>query len=126
MKIKTRLLPLAIATVIVSLPLSAKQVHKNIHQKNHKFSHAKKHNHAVQLGPRPFYLVEDMDEGKLKESLKECRKGPFFKTDFSIGHRGAAMQFPEHTKESYVAAAKMGAGIIECDVTFTQDRELVL
>ena len=35
------------------------------------------------------------------------------------------MQFPEHTKESYVAAAKMGAGILECDVTFTKDRELV-
>ena len=35
------------------------------------------------------------------------------------------MQFPEHTKESYEAAAKMGAGIVECDVTFTKDRELV-
>ncbi|NNG03410.1 MAG: glycerophosphodiester phosphodiesterase, partial [Inquilinus sp.] len=30
-----------------------------------------------------------------------------------------------HTKESYVAAARMGAGIVECDVTFTKDRELV-
>lgn len=35
------------------------------------------------------------------------------------------MQFPEHTRESYIASAKMGAGIIECDVTFTKDRELV-
>ena len=35
------------------------------------------------------------------------------------------MQFPEHTKESYSAAAKMGAGIIECDVTFTKDKQLV-
>nr|WP_246723044.1 glycerophosphodiester phosphodiesterase family protein [Aliikangiella sp. G2MR2-5] len=35
------------------------------------------------------------------------------------------MQFPEHTKESYVAAARMGAGVIECDVTFTKDRQLV-
>jgi len=49
----------------------------------------------------------------------------FTKRDFSIGHRGAAMQFPEHTKESYEAAARMGAGIVECDVTFTKDRELV-
>lgn len=81
--------------------------------------------HSVQLGPRPFFLIEDMDEGELKESLKACEKGPFFKSDFSIGHRGAPMQFPEHTKESYVAAAKMGAGILECDVTFTKDRELV-
>ena len=46
-------------------------------------------------------------------------------SDFSIGHRGATMQFPEHTLESYEAAAWMGAGIIECDVTFTADRELV-
>jgi glycerophosphoryl diester phosphodiesterase len=35
------------------------------------------------------------------------------------------MQFPEHSKESYQAAARMGAGIIECDVTFTKDRQLV-
>jgi glycerophosphoryl diester phosphodiesterase len=79
----------------------------------------------VQLGPRPFYLVNDMEEGELKEALLECADGPFSKTDFSIGHRGAALQFPEHTKESYEAAAWMGAGILECDVTFTQDRELV-
>jgi len=79
----------------------------------------------VQLGPRPFFLVKDMDEGKLKEKLSSCENGPFKKTDFSIGHRGAGMQFPEHTKESYEAAARMGAGILECDVTFTKDRELV-
>jgi glycerophosphoryl diester phosphodiesterase len=80
----------------------------------------------VQLGPRPFYLVKDMDDGTLKSSLQSCsNKGRFKKTDFSIGHRGAPMQFPEHTKESYVAAAQMGAGIVECDVTFTNDRELV-
>jgi glycerophosphoryl diester phosphodiesterase len=35
------------------------------------------------------------------------------------------MQFPEHTVESYVAAARMGAGIVECDVAFTKDKELV-
>ncbi|EFK06602.1 glycerophosphodiester phosphodiesterase family protein [delta proteobacterium NaphS2] len=79
----------------------------------------------VQLGPRPFYLVEDMDESKLKEELQQCTEMPFKRTDFSIGHRGAALQFPEHTKESYKAAASMGAGILECDVTFTKDRELV-
>jgi glycerophosphoryl diester phosphodiesterase len=66
-----------------------------------------------------------MDEGELKDTLIQCADGPFTSTDFSIGHRGAALQFPEHTVESYVAAARMGAGIVECDVTFTQDRELV-
>ena len=81
--------------------------------------------HSVQLGPRPYFLVEDMDESELKTELQQCSEGPFKRTDFSIGHRGAALQFPEHTQESYVAAARMGAGIIECDVTFTKDRELV-
>jgi glycerophosphoryl diester phosphodiesterase len=85
---------------------------------------------SVQLGPRPYYLVQDMDDDtpqktQLKKQLEECSDGPFHKTVFSIGHRGAGLQFPEHTRESYTAAARMGAGIVECDVTFTKDRELV-
>lgn len=80
---------------------------------------------TVELGPRPFYLVDDMEESELKDDLMECMDGPFFRTDFSIGHRGAPLQLPEHTRESYLAGARMGAGILECDVTFTQDRELV-
>ncbi len=80
---------------------------------------------SVQLGPRPFYLINDMDEGPLKETLKKCEAGPFSTTDFSISHRGACLMFPEHTRESYEAAARMGAGIQECDVAFTKDRELV-
>jgi len=81
--------------------------------------------HSIQLGPRPFFLVDDMDESPLKRTLQRCSKGPFKRTDFSIGHRGAPLQFPEHTKESYEAAALMGAGVLECDVTFTKDLELV-
>ncbi len=80
---------------------------------------------SVQLGPRPFYLVNDMDESALKKKLQSCVNDTFKKTNFSIGHRGAPLQFPEHTKESYEAAAKMGAGILECDVTFTKDKQLV-
>lgn len=80
---------------------------------------------TAQLGPRPFFLVENMDDGELKTALQQCTKQPFYQTDFSIGHRGAALQFPEHSKESYEAAAQLGAGIIECDVTFTKDHELV-
>ena len=79
----------------------------------------------AQLGPRPFFLVDDMDEGAVKDALKQCEAGPFYRTDFSIGHRGAGLQIPEHTRQSYVAAARMGAGIVECDVTFTKDRQLV-
>ena len=39
------------------------------------------------------------------------------KGDWLVGHRGAAMMFPEHTVEGYTAAAQMGAGIVACDVT---------
>ncbi|WP_296935546.1 glycerophosphodiester phosphodiesterase family protein [uncultured Marinobacter sp.] len=80
---------------------------------------------TVHLGPRPFWLVDAMDEGPLKKRLQACNTDTVEKTDFSIGHRGAPLQFPEHTRESYIAAARMGAGILECDVAFTSDRELV-
>jgi glycerophosphoryl diester phosphodiesterase len=79
----------------------------------------------IQVGPRPYFLIADLATSDLKTTLESCSEMPFKKTNFSIGHRGAAMQFPEHTKESYKAAARMGAGIIECDVTFTNDKELV-
>lgn len=89
------------------------------------FKWLKKGQIRVQLGPRPFYLVDDMDDGALKDKLASCSEKEQQPSDFSIGHRGAALQFPEHTKESYEAAARVGAGIIECDVTFTSDRQLV-
>ncbi len=98
---------------------------KNYSYKNSRNHNKNPNNSAVELGPRPFFLVDDMDSSPLKKKLESCGKGPFKKTDFSIGHRGAALQFPEHTKESYEAAATMGAGIVECDVTFTADKELV-
>jgi glycerophosphoryl diester phosphodiesterase len=88
------------------------------------------HEHAqrsrIQVGERPYYLVSKMRPGPLKEKLERCGDGPFFKTDFSIGHRGGGtLQFPEHTRESHEAGARMGAGIQECDVTFTRDGQLV-
>ena len=76
----------------------------------------------IQLGPRPFFLVSQMNDSPLKRKLQSCTNGPFKKSNFSIGHRGAALMFPEHTIESYEAAARMGAGVIECDVTFTKDK----
>lgn len=79
----------------------------------------------VQVGPRPYFLVEGMQASPLKTQLEQCGNLAFRKTDFSVGHRGAGLQFPEHTKESYMAAARMGAGLIECDVTFTKDKQLV-
>lgn len=100
-------------------------MHSAFKHQDRKYHDSRNDEATVQLGPRPYYLVNDMQESELKSDLLACAEGPFEKSDFSIGHRGAAMQFPEHTRESYVAAARMGAGIIECDVTFTRDRELV-
>src|SRR5512134_3557517 len=88
-------------------------------------SDRRKHDESVQLGPRPFFLVNGMQDSRLKDRLMQCQNGPFYRTDFSIGHRGAGLQFPEHTKESYEAGARVGAGIVECDVTFTKDGQLV-
>lgn len=115
--------------VMIALPIH----HANAEQSPHGFHTSlfdffqgwHKRSRSAQLGPRPFFLVEDMAQSPLKTQLQHCAKGPFKSSKFSIGHRGAALQFPEHTKESYIAAAKMGAGIVECDVTFTKDQELV-
>lgn len=119
---------IATAALALLIPVNA-SANDNHHThdlaKNYAHGHEKDKNASIQLGPRPFYLVNDMDESSLKKKLQSCANGPFKKTNFSIGHRGAPLQFPEHTKESYEAAAKMGAGIMECDVTFTQDKQLV-
>ncbi len=86
----------------------------------------------ITLGPRPLFLAQDMStatarERELKTSLLHCaaQTQNWRRTPFSIAHRGAPLQFPEHTREAYIAAAQMGAGILECDVTFTADNALV-
>ncbi len=74
---------------------------------------------------RPISLVNGLEPGDLKDRLLQCMDMPLSKNEFSISHRGAPLGFAEHTKEGYIAAANMGAGIIECDVTFTSDKTLV-
>ena len=80
---------------------------------------------GIGYGPRPGYLIDRMAAGPLKEKLASCMGQTPQTSDFSIGHRGAPLLFPEHTVESNRAAARMGAGILECDVTFTKDHALV-
>ena len=50
--------------------------------------------YPVQLGPRPYYLLDSMKEGELKDKLYECAEKTldFKPSDWSIGHRGACMQ----------------------------------
>lgn len=79
----------------------------------------------LQYGVRPFVLIEAMAESPLKSKLLSCKNQLPKKSNFSIAHRGAPLQFPEHTLESNFAAYLMGAGIFECDVTFTKDKQLV-
>lgn len=80
---------------------------------------------GLSYGPRPAYLISLLPEGDLKSKLQSCAAQVPARSTFSIGHRGAPLLFPEHTVQSNVAAAQMGAGILECDVTFTKDLELI-
>jgi len=80
---------------------------------------------SASAGPRPLYLIEALPDGDLKQRLQACKSQPLYRHDFSIGHRGAPLMFAEHSRQSYQAAADMGAGIVECDVAFTADQQLV-
>ena len=80
---------------------------------------------APRPDPRPVALVAGLQPGPLKTELTACVDSPVRRTAFALGHRGAPLRFPEHTRESYLAAAAQGAGVIECDVTFTRDKQLV-
>ncbi|RHZ44351.1 glycerophosphodiester phosphodiesterase family protein [Aspergillus thermomutatus] len=80
----------------------------------------------IQVGPRPYYLINAMADSPLKEKLQSCSEQRIKRAPaFSISHRGGPLEFPEHSREGMLAAARMGAGIVECDVAFTSDRELV-
>ncbi|WP_341213368.1 glycerophosphodiester phosphodiesterase family protein [uncultured Limimaricola sp.] len=102
---------LALATALPSMALAE--------------SHMEAGGGALSYGERPFYLIDAMEDGALKDKLMSCQGQTPARSAFSIAHRGAALMLPEHTRQSYVAGARQGAGIVECDVTFTADKELV-
>lgn len=80
----------------------------------------------IQVGPRPFWLVDQMEDSPLKSKLESCTEKPIKHAPFfAISHRGGPLQFPEHSVQGLYAGARMGAGVLECDVAFTSDRELV-
>ncbi|KAK5087859.1 hypothetical protein LTR05_002074 [Lithohypha guttulata] len=82
--------------------------------------------YQISLGPRPYYIVQNMTEGPLKQKLESCANGPFSVTGWSIGHRGGAtLQIPEASAQNQEAGARMGSGVLECDVAFTNDLQLV-
>jgi glycerophosphoryl diester phosphodiesterase len=82
--------------------------------------------YLVSLGVRPYYLIQNMTDGPLKQQLEACYNKPVGINAWSIGHRGGGtLQIPEETTQSTEAGARMGAGVLECDVAFTSDLELV-
>lgn len=81
--------------------------------------------HQIDPTDRARVLAAGLAESPLKTQLLNCAQHKFTPTPFSIAHRGAPLGYPEHTLEGYRAAARMGAGLIECDVTFTADGALV-
>lgn len=81
---------------------------------------------VVSYGPRPYYLTEDLAAGPLKDKLAACGEKKAKPSKWVIGHRGGGtLQFPEHSLQSNLAGARMGAGVLECDVAFTKDLKLV-
>jgi glycerophosphoryl diester phosphodiesterase len=82
---------------------------------------------SIQMDPRPYWLINQMTDSPLKKKLASCSENGRFKpSDFSIGHRGGGtLMIPEETLESALAGARMGAGVLECDVAFTKDLQLV-
>lgn len=112
---------LAVATLMINKVVAAPTGNNEDRDKDR--SHRK---YQVSYDPRPFYLINNMTNSPLKTKLQSCENGPFEVTGWSIGHRGGGtLQFPEETVESTMAGARMGAGILECDVSFTKDRGLV-
>eukprot|EP00986_Skeletonema_menzelii_P003273 scaffold981_cov144-Skeletonema_menzelii.AAC.5 len=92
--------------------------------------HLHSHNRStVSIGPRPYFLINEMDDSnpELKSTLQKCSMNikSFRPSNFVLGHRGAALQFPEHTDRSHDAATRMGAGIVECDINLTKDKQLI-
>lgn len=61
----------------------------------------------ISLGPRPYWLVDNMDDGPLKRRLAACSEKKMRRSDWSISHRGGGtLQFPEHTYESIMAGVR--------------------
>lgn len=82
--------------------------------------------YQISYGPRPYYIVQNMTDGPLKEKLLSCENGAYEVSGWSIGHRGGGtLQIPEESIQSHEAGARMGAGVLECDVAFTSDLQLV-
>lgn len=58
----------------------------------------------IQLGPRPFWLIDQLEDGTLKKKLESCTEMKMKPSAWSISHRGGGtLQFPEETHGSIMA-----------------------
>ena len=122
---KSLLIP-ALAVAAAAAPTSKSYPTGNTGHSGHLGHTSKNDSYLVSLGPRPYYIINNMTDSPLKQKLQSCENKPVSIQQFSIGHRGGGtLQFPEETRQSEDAGARMGAGVLECDVSFTGDRGLV-
>jgi len=102
----------------------------------------------VQFGPRAWYLADTLlrdnytSFDNVTEAAQASRranltklasqvsfdtcKPPFVRSFEAMSARGASMQIPEHTRESYHAAVRMGAGSLGCEATFLSDKKTLV
>jgi len=117
--IMNSLVALCLAATASSYPT----IHNNVNHPQHTLLND---SYLVSVGPRPYYIINNMTDSPLKRKLQSCENKPVAINSFTIGHRGGGtLQFPEETVRSEDAGARMGAGILECDVSFTADLGLV-
>ena len=84
-----------------------------------------KNDESIQLGPRPYYLVDNMDEGQPAQGearVSAPRDRLSRRTSRSATAAPRRCSSRSTPRSAYEAGARMGAGILECDVTFTKDR----
>lgn len=59
---------------------------------------------SIQLGPRPYWLIDQMEDSPLKSKLQSCSEKEMRPSRWSISHRGGGtLQFPEETVASIMA-----------------------
>lgn len=122
---------LALAASVAAVPVEDRSNYDNkghAPSGNHTrmLSHSGPAVYYLQYGFRPYYIINNMTESPLKRKLRSCENGPFEVSGWSVSHRGGATTYiPEHTAENHAAGARMGAGIMECDVVFTNDMQFV-
>ena len=81
----------ALVAFVVAVSAETTEEKRNLDVKMYKSG--KKVPYSIQLGPRPYYLVQSMQESPLKSQLTQCamEKKKFKKSSLVVSHRGAPL-----------------------------------